>query len=374
MKTKRIIVVGLTKILPSVVGLLVLVGVIAFLAGMMVEKIEPGQSTLVARRLEPDQHDRVYVVQEVTKDIIEEAIGTLKAASRTQISARVLAPINAVHVRAGQSVKTGDVLIELDSRVLEARRSQAKSALQAAESALRQATNEHDRAKRLLPENAISRAAFDQRATGVEVAQAHLDQARQAVDEAEVMLSYATIKAPKRGVIVDRLAEEGDTTQPGKPLLILYDPGSLRLEVPVTERLAVRLKTGDALVVQIDALDNRRIQAVIDEIVPQAEAASRSFLVKVGLPRSEDLFEGMFGRLMIPAGRRKFLCLHVDAIETIGQLPFVDVVGSDDTLQRRMIKVGRAGDAKHREVLSGLKAGERVLLKSARMEMEGSGR
>ncbi|GAG01546.1 unnamed protein product, partial [marine sediment metagenome] len=150
-----------------------------------------------------------------------------------------------------------------------------------------------------------------------------------------------------------------------EPLLILYDPTSLRLEVPVMENLAVNLKRGDELVVQIDALDNRQIKAVIDEIVPQAEAASRSFLVKVRLPLSEDLFEGMFGRLKIPVGKRRHLCLHTAAIQTIGQLQLVDVVGPDGTLERRFIKVGRYGDPDHREVLSGLKAGERVLVRSS---------
>ena len=71
---------------------------------------------------------------------------------------------------------------------------------------------------------------------------------------------------------------------------------------------------------------NVTLDALIDEIVPQAEAASRSFLVKVRLPRSEDMFEGMFGRLKIPAGTRRFLCLSTDAIERVGQLEMVDVV------------------------------------------------
>ena len=129
------------------------------------------------------------------------------------------------------------------------------------------------------------------------------------------------------------------------------------------ENLAIRLKAGDPLTVQIDALDNRQVPAEIDEIVPQAEIASRSFLVKVKLPRSDDLFEGMFGRLRIPMGTRRHLCLHTAAIQTIGQLDFVDIVDSDGTLERRFVRVGRYGDPDHREVLSGLKAGARVLLK-----------
>ena len=354
----------LKKVLPVVVGLVALVWVAAWLSGLTAEKIPPGQNEVVASHVTPEGRQEVYVVREVFKDYTAEAVGTLKASSRTEVSSRVLAPINKILVRAGQAVKEGDVLVELDRRALETQLSQAKAAVAAAEAAAGQAANDYGRAKRLFEKHAVSQAAMEKDAAAVEVTRAKLDQARQAQSEVDVMISYTTIKAPQNGMVVDRLAEEGDMARPGEPLLILYDPTSLRLEVPVMENLAVGLKPGDELTVQIDARDNRRIKAVVDEIVPQAEAASRSFLVKVRLPRSEDLFEGMFGRLIIPVGQRRHLCIHTGAIETIGQLQFVNVLGEGGRIERRLITTGRFGDANHREVLSGLKAGERVLLKS----------
>ena len=125
----------------------------------------------------------------------------------------------------------------------------------------------------------------------------------------EVLFSYSQITAPKEGRIVDRLAEPGDTAQPGKPLLTLYDVQTLRLETPVLERLAVTLRVGQQLNVHVDSID-QDFTATIDEIVPQADAASRSFLVRASLPRSANLFEGMYGRLQIPAGSRVHLCLN----------------------------------------------------------------
>ena len=363
-KLKATIGILLKRVLPAIVGLVFLVFVIAWLAGVTEEKIEPGPSDAVVRRVDPNQEQGVYEVREVFKDYFAEAVGTLKASSRTEISARVLAAIDVIRVHAGQAVIAGDVLIELDRRTLESQLSQAESSLVAAQATQEQSEIDHKRAVALSEKRAISQADVDQRTADLRVSQAKLRQAEQAVNEAKVMLSYTTIKAPKDGMIVDRLAEPGDMARPGEPLLVLYDPTSLRLEVPVMENLAVSLKPDDEMVVQIDALDNRQVAAVIDEIVPQAEAASRSFLVKVKLPRSEDMFEGMFGRLIIPVGRRRHLCLHTGAIETIGQLQFVDVVVPDGVLERRFIKTGRYGDTVHREVLSGLKAGERVLLKS----------
>ncbi len=362
MKLQAVAGVLLKKVLPIVVGLAALILIVAWLAGLTTEKIQPGQNDVAARRIEPEQD--FYAVREVFKDYTAEAVGTLKASSRTEISARVLAPINAINGRAGQTVKEGDVLIELDRRALETQLSQAKASVVAAEAALSRSESDYDRARQLLKKKVISQAEMDKATAAVEVNRANRDHARQAESEVSVLLSYTTIKAPKNGMIVDRLAERGDMARPGEPLLILYDPTSLRLEVPVMENLAVGLKAGDELTVQIDAQGKRRIKAVVDEIVPQAEAASRSFLVKVRLPRSEDLFEGMSGRLIIPVEKRRHLCIHTGAIETIGQLQFVEVVGPDGTIERRLIKTGRYGDANHREVISGLDAGDRVLLKT----------
>jgi RND family efflux transporter MFP subunit len=187
------------------------------------------------------------------------------------------------------------------------------------------------------------------------------ERAQQAVDEAKAQLSYATIVAPKSGRIVDRLAEEGDTARPGEPLLVLYDATSLRLEAPVPESLALQLEEGQGVTVFIDAMD-LELEATIDERVPQADAPSRSFLVKAALPYRTDLYEGLFGRLLIPAGQRRHLCLAADAVRRVGQMEFVEVVLPDATIERRFIKTGRPGKPGRVEVLSGLEAGERVIL------------
>ena len=71
----------------------------------------------------------------------------------------------------------------------------------------------------------------------------------------------------------------------------------------------------------------------------------------------------MYGRLLVPAGQRRHLCLNTAAVERIGQLEFVDVIRPDGSLDRRFIKTGRFGKPGRIEVLSGLQAGEAVLLR-----------
>lgn len=343
------------------VGLAGLAMVIAWISGVFVEKIAPGESAPVAQKLGDQATD---IVHEIEKNYIEESVGTLKAASRSVISSKILATIQEISVSAGDFVKPGDLLVTLNTRELDSRLEQAGESLTAAQAAAREAELDFERNQRLRESNAISQREYDESNRNLQVASANERRAQQAVKEATVLLSYSKIVAPKAGRIVDRTAEPGDTAQPGAPILTLYDSQSLRLETPVLENLAVKLKVGQQLTVHVDSID-QEFAATIDEIVPQADAASRSFLVKASIPRSENLYEGMYGRLQIPAGSRRHLCLATDAIVRIGQLEFVDVVLDDDTLQRRLIKTGRLGMPGRIEVLSGLEAGETVVLASS---------
>ena len=347
-------------IAPLLVGMVVLIGIIAWLAGAFERKIEPGRVSGKTRTLSDQPTD---VVHEINKEYIEEAIGALKAESRTVISARVLATINQINVAAGDEVREGDLLIALDSKEIETKKKQAEEAQAAAISQQTEAIKNFDRIKMLFAQKAVSKSELDEATRRREVADSEVRRTGQALQETAVMLSYTSILAPKNGRIVDRLAEAGDTASPGKPLLVLYDASSLRLEAPVPEQLAVKLQVGQTLTVYVDALD-RQIDATVDEIVPQADIASRSFLVKVAIPKSDDLFEGMFGRLRIPVGVRRHLCLNTAAIQQVGQLQFVDVVLENNELEKRYIKTGRLGMPQRIEVLSGVKAGERVVVHS----------
>jgi RND family efflux transporter MFP subunit len=356
---KSIAVLG--RLLLVACGLVVLVMAIAWLSGMFEAKVEPGWTARGVLRHTDQPTD---IVHEVEKSYIEEAIGTLKASSRTVVASKLLATIAEISVTAGDQVEQGQELIRLDSKEYTARLDQAKRALEATTANREQAEKAFQRATTLQKQNAISRSEFDLAQRDLQVATANESQAKQAIQEAEALLSYTSIKAAKSGRIVDRSAEPGDIARPGEPILVLYDATSLRLEAPVMEHLAVKLKVGDRLTVYVDALQ-REFEASIDEIVPQADAPSRSFLVKASLPKSEELYEGMFGRLRISAGQRRHLCLATDAVIEVGQLEFVDVVLPDGNIERRLIKIGQLGMPGRQEVLSGVEAGERVVLHGA---------
>ncbi len=348
----------LKTILGVVVGLGLLVVTILWMSGTFRDRVAPGQVSPPGERVAPAAG--TAQVHEVTEHVIEEAVGTLRAERRTQVSSKILATINDIKVRAGDKVNAGDVLVTLDSRDLATQLAQARQNVTSLEANLKNLKLAYEREKALYENQATSKSSLDQKEAAYQMASADLERVRQAVGEAEVAMSNAVIKSPVSGVVVDRLAEPGDMAAPGRPLLSVYDSTALRLEAPVRELLATTLSVGDKLQVRIDALE-LTLEGTIDEIVPEAEASSRSFLVKVGIPKHEGLYSGMFGRLLIPAGERQRVCMPVAALQQVGQLAFVSVV-DQGRVERRLVKTGEHSERGFIEVLSGVAPGETVLL------------
>jgi len=296
---------------------------------------------------------------------VEQAVGTVRAVHETAVAAKLLAKIMEVNVTAGQEVRKGDMLIRLDDEDLAARVEQAQSSASAARSDRDQAKIEYDRIKQLMEQAAASQIEWDRAQTAFKTAEAELQRAEQAVNESKTVLGYATIRAPIDGAIIDKRVEVGDTATPGQILLTLYDPTRMQLVASVRESLTRRLQVGQTISVNIETIGHT-CEGRVSEIVPEAEAASRTFLVKVTGPCPPGVYSGMFGRLLIPLDDESVLVIPRSAVEQVGQLELVEVT-EDDRLRRRAVKLGRLF-GNEVEVLSGLREGERVVLRQTQEE------
>jgi RND family efflux transporter MFP subunit len=327
-----------------------------YLAGFFHAKV-PGRSR------QPDQAvaatHKTAIVRHIKRPRMETAIGTVKPVHEAAVGSKILARVLEVNVKAGQVVKQDDVLVRLDDADLQARLKQAEAQLAGAQADLTRAQTDIERARQLKSRQAISSAEYDRVEATHKAATAVVARGEQSVREAEVLLEYATIRSPLTGTVIDKRVEAGDTAAPGQVLLTLYDPGKMQLVATVRESLAQRLKPGQQLPVRLESIDHE-CDAMISEIVPEAQAASRSFTVKVTGPCPPGVYSGMFGRLMIPLEDEEILVVPEGAIQRVGQLTVVDVV-ADGHVQRRSIQLGRSLDGQ-REVLSGLQAGEQVVI------------
>lgn len=343
------------RIIALLAGLAFLALVMAWLAGVFTPTEPPGRVAPPAIEIAGTDH----VVQAASEPLVERAPGTLRARDETSVSSRITARIVTMHARAGDAVEKGSVLITLDDRDLRARVDQARDQVDAVRARLEEARAAFDRAQSLFRDGAVSRAELDRTEAAFRALDADLARAQRGVEEAEAALSHAIIEAPISGRIVDRYAEPGDIATPGMMLLRLYDPASLRLEADVRESLAADLQRGAVLHAFIDSI-GREFETTVEEIVPQSDPGSRSFLVKTALPPGEELYTGMFGRLLIPRGQAEKISIPRTAVQRVGQLEFV-YVREDGAAVRRFIRTGSPdGDAVR--VVSGLSAGEVVII------------
>ncbi len=289
----------------------------------------------------------------------ETAVGTIRAVHETSVGSKLLARVVEVRVKAGQRVKAGEVLIRLDDSDLQARLQQAKAALKAAAAARQQAAADEQRARQLLPAKAITPQEYERAATALKAAEADLHRAEEAIKEVQATLDWATIRAPMDGVVIDKKVDVGDTVTPGQVLVTLFDPARMQLVASVRESLAQRLRVGQNIDVRVEGLQ-KQCAGTVSEIVPQAQAESRAFQVKVTGPCPPGVYTGMFGRLMIPLDEETLLVIPRQAVRRVGQIELVEVV-EDGRAVRRAVRTGRAlnGDI---EVLSGLREGEHVVL------------
>ena len=289
---------------------------------------------------------------------VTEAVGTVQAEQIAAVTSRVVANIVEMRVSAGQRVTNGETLVVLDDRDLRHRVEQAQDAVRSAEATLAQAQSDDKRDQPLFDQQVITTYDFEHTQTNLKTAEANFHRLQQAVREAEVNLSYAVIRSPFTGVVVDKLANLGDLAAPGKPLLTMYEQGRLWLEANVPEDLMDHVRLNEVLPFRIDAT-GREMRGRVVEIVPSSDPSSRTVVVRVHLSETKDILPGMFGRLLLPMKPEAVLAVPAAALIRAGQLTMVDVV-SEGRLQRRTVQLGRAIGSQF-EVLSGLAAGETVV-------------
>jgi RND family efflux transporter MFP subunit len=325
------------------------IGLVALVSAGCHKPAEPQRSEPLPRAAV-----RVQTVESKAHLATEEVVGTVRAKLHAAIEAKVSGRIERMLVAPGQTVKAGEQLAQLDAREIQARLDQALTLRE-------QSKRDAERLRGLLANNAISQQEFETMESRSRVAVS-------SVTEAETMLGYTKIVAPFDGVITRKLADVGDLATPGRPLLELDDPKALRFEADLPEGLIARVQLGAKLEVRAATRD-AAIQAVVSEIAPVADPASRTFNVKLDLPDRAGLRAGQFARVTVPVGESKALRAPVAAVTQRGQMELVFVV-TDQRAQLRLVKTGkRIGDEV--ELVSGVSAGERVVVEGASQLRDG---
>ena len=346
-----------TLLIP-VVAIIALVAMIIMMAGGFSDKIAPSTASPQLQNvqtitIEPYAYtDRLWLP------------ANLIAKQNTQVASRILANVTSVNVRAGDMVQAGDVIAELDNQDLKAQVRQIEAQVEAVSAQLTQASLQLKRNKALREQGLISvndldsvQSTFDQlRATKLSYEQQR--------DQANVTLAYSKIIAPIAGKVVDRMVEPGDLVNPGQAVVALYNPSSIQISSYIPESQAVTLALGQALQVELSALQQVRT-ARISEIVPLADSAARSFEVKLDLAGDNldgsGLMPGMYAKVGIDKATRDVIAIDKRYIQQFGQLSKVSVL-ENNQVSERFVRLGQQLDNNLVIIISGLSAGEKLVI------------
>jgi RND family efflux transporter MFP subunit len=298
--------------------------------------------------------------------------GTIHAKETATISAQVPGQIRQVLVQAGDRVRAGQLLVQLDDAGLRAALNQAQAAEAAAgmqEAAAKTnaslASETLTRYEMLQKEKSVSPQEFDEVQKRAEAAKMQYESyaaqkraAEAAVAGARTQLGYTSIRAPFSGVVTARMADPGTLASPGVPLLQVDRDGPLQVYTQVDESLIGSVRMGMKIPVSAGGVDT--LTGTVAEIVPAADPSSRSFLVKLDLPRTPSLRPGMYATASFPGAMKNRILAPQTAVTMRGSLACVYALDGNGVAQLRYVTLGnRHGDLV--DILSGLSAGETLV-------------
>ena len=345
------------------------------------------QGTAVSRPVV--QGVEVVVVRPVPRETMAEALGTVRARTTAAVAPQVMGRLTGVAVSEGSVVAAGTLLATIDDTTVRAQLSSAEGAVAEAEAAREEvdraisqaeagkqlAEKTFERFRKLLEGKVVTQQEFDEvemrRTVAVkelERAQqkrvqvsAKIAQARGQADAAKAMLAWTRVIAPFAGVIVEKRADAGSMAIPGVPLFVLEDPRRHRIEASVSETYLPLLKKGTPIQGILDADPGKPFSAVVTEIDPAIDPASRTFTVKADLPAGPAR-SGQSGKVRFAAGKGTVLAVPKRAITRAGGSDGVFTVGAlDNVAHLSMITLGAEFDDRV-EVLSGIEDGAQVAL------------
>lgn len=315
--------------------------------------------------------DTVPVESVMAADRVE-LDGTVEAVRDTTISAQVAGEVVDVGARAGQAVRAGQLLLRLDAESARQARAAADSQVSEAESALVLAQADLKRQRALREQQYISQAAYEQARARYQAAQARVAAQRAQALAAGAQAGHFLIQAPYDGVIASFEAHPGDMVMPGRPLATMFDPSALRIEAQVPQYLLHRL-AGAARIHWPSGLAQGLPDTLPIEVLPTRQAASLTGAIRLELPAgAAGPVPGMPVRLSIeiPDSLRERLRIPSGAVLRRGELTGAYVLDGQGAAHLRQIRTGPA-DGPWVEVLSGLRASERVLADPARVPSGG---
>ncbi len=307
--------------------------------------------------------------------------GVARATQEVDLSFRVGGTLHEIEVKIGQEVRIGDVIARLDYRDFEVSVSNAKAGLANAKAMLTNAQIEYDRYVRIQQSDpgAVSESAVEQRQATYDQAKANFDSAQAMLNAENDKLSYATMKAPFDGVIVQRYVDNFQDVAPNSPVFRLVDMSKIEMDISIPENSISNLPYVQNPRVTFETFPNTVIPASIKEVSNEASQTTRTYNVRLIMdpPPGVDILPGMSGHatadVEVPGESDHRVIIPISAVfgGHDSTSTYVWLYGSD-TGQVTKTAVKKGNITQHGLIINeGLNSGDWVVIAGAHFLSEG---
>ncbi len=294
--------------------------------------------------------------------------GVTQAGAESRLSFKVAGTVRRIHVKVGDRVRVGLLLAELDPRDYELQVEDAEAALAQARARARNAEATLDRVRGLYESNNASQADYDAARAERDSATAAVASGEKKLELARSQLSYTRLVAPVEGAISEVTAEVNENVSQGQTVVVLSSGSLPEVKVAIPEVFIARIREGQRVQVEMDALAGRQFPAVVTEVGVASTGTATTFPVTVRLEsRPEGIRPGMAARVAFrikSGGERERILLPPFAVgeDISGRFVFVVVpTGSGrGIVHRREVRIGQL-TGEGLEILDGLRDGDLVV-------------
>ena len=303
------------------------------------------------------------------------ATGTIEPEREVEVRPRIAGVIETVHVDDGDLVEKGQPLIEIERELLRSRVREAEAAVDETVIEYRYARIAHERSEELEGRGAASQEARDEASSRYQRARAGVARTKAGLDTLSTQLSYATLRAPAAGRVLQVHVEEGGAVSPvtsvtgGTVVVTLAGTDLLYLEGLVDENEVARVALGQVARVRTEAYGDRTFEGRVTKIAPMGKRIQNVTYFELEIEIVDDGAQLLRPRMSADAEIvaevvEDALVIPETALRYRGEQIYVDarVRGSETDIEPKDIEVGIV-DGSRVQVLSGLAEGDEVLLK-----------
>jgi membrane fusion protein (multidrug efflux system) len=302
----------------------------------------------------------VEVALPETMDIFETfaTTATIESDAEAPVLARVPGEVVELLVEEGDRVEEGQILARLDGERLRLQMLQAKASLD-------MTSREYERFASLRERGLVSASAVENLKYDVEALTASYELMR-------LNYEYTKIRAPIAGVISNRVVKTGTHVEAGAPFFSITETSKLVAYLHIPQVELGRVSTGDEIVVQVDAMPGYEFRALLARISPTIDTRNGTFRATVYIDNENGLLApGMFSRFSINCEEHEDALVVPSRAVVREDNQFVLYVVNDGAAARRSVQVGVESGGMT-EILSGLEAGDRVVVTGQASLRDGS--